>query len=158
MLLVESKVLQTQFESEIYMDEESNIILSNIELPEDGFSDYKLNAGVKLTRIRDNEYYGTETSYFGLSISYDLDRISIFNPEEQSIFSIKNEEEIAAALELVRYILIESPAFKQKVESEIEELRKTNVVSAKDIFEVKEKLTVLEKLGKIQQGSLNTEL
>ncbi|WHY86558.1 hypothetical protein QNH39_01295 [Neobacillus novalis] len=146
MNLIESKVIQTKFEKEIFIDEISNIELSGFQYPNKNIPYYEMMVGVDLMRIRNNEFYGTKKSYFGLRITEDLQSIVVFDPDQQSIFAVKNELEKQAAIELIDYLLIESPKFKELVRKMIYNNKQTNVVSDIEIQEHKAKLSVLEGL------------
>ncbi|MFJ7728632.1 hypothetical protein ACIQXV_21170 [Neobacillus sp. NPDC097160] len=146
MNLLESKVIQTKLEKEIFIDEISNIELSGFQYPNKNFPYYEMMVGVDLMRIRNNEFYGTKKSYFGLRITEDLQSIVIFNPDQQSIFAVKNELEKQAAIELIDYLLIESPKFKELVRQMIYNNKQANVVSDIEIQENNAKLSVLEGL------------
>jgi hypothetical protein len=146
MNLLESKVIQTKFEKEIFIDEISNIELSGFQYPNKNFPYYEMMVGVDLMRIRNNEYYGTEKSYFGLRITEDFQSIVVFDPDQQSIFAVKNELEKQAAIELIDYLLIESPKFKELVRQMIYNNKQANVVSDIEIQEHNAKLSVLEGL------------
>jgi hypothetical protein len=157
MNLLESKVIQTEFELEIFIDNLSNIEILEIELPEENSNDYKLLIGLDFIRLRDNNYYGTKTGCFGLKIDKDLNTITLFEPENQSIFSVKNSLEKAAALELIEYILTASPSFKEKNLNLIKQLKQADVINVKEMFEVKEKLSLIEKLNNIHPGEIKAE-
>jgi hypothetical protein len=154
MNLLESKVIQTQFELEIFIDNDSNIKLLEVELPKRNSNEYKLLIGLDFIRLRDNKYYGTKTGCFGLSVDRDSRTISLFEPEYQSIFSIKNKQEKEAALELIEYVLTASPSFKQKKLKLMKQLKQVDVLSEKDVIEVKEKLSLIEKLNNIHPGEI----
>ncbi|WP_066070885.1 hypothetical protein [Neobacillus soli] len=146
MNLLESKVIQTKVEKEIFIDEISNIELSGFQYPNKNIPYYEMMVGVDLMRIRNNEFYGTKKSYFGLRITEDLQSIVVFDPDQQSIFAVKNELEKQAAIELIGYLLIESPKFKELVRQMIYNNKQANVVSDIEIQEHKAKLSVLEGL------------
>lgn len=146
MNLLESKVIQTKLEKEIFIDEISNIELSSFQYRNKNIPYYEMMVGVDLMRIRNNEFYGTKKSYFGLRITEDLQSIVVFDPDQQSIFAVKNELEKQAAIELIDYLLIESPKFKELVRQMIYNNKQANVVSDIEIQEHKAKLSVLEGL------------
>jgi hypothetical protein len=146
MNLLESKVIQTKFEKEIFIDEISNIELSGFQYPNKNFPYYEMMVGVDLMRIRNNEFYGTKKNYFGLRITEDLQSIVVFDPDQQSIFAVKNKLEKQAAIELIDYLLIESPKFKELVRQMIYNNKQANVASNIEIQEHNAKLSVLEGL------------
>ncbi|MFJ5716772.1 hypothetical protein [Neobacillus sp. NPDC093127] len=146
MSLLESKVIQTKFEKEIFIDEISNIELGGFQYPNKKFPYYEMMVGVNLMRIRNNEYYGTKKSYFGLRITEDFQSIVVFDPDQQSIFAVKSELEKQAAIELIDYLLIESPKFKELVRQMIFNNKQANVFSDIEFQEHKAKLSVLEGL------------
>lgn len=158
MNLLESKVIQTQFESEIYVDNDSHINIKDIRLPEGNTEVYQLLIGIEFIRLRDDQYYGTKTGFFGVSLSKDLQTVSIFEPEYQSIFSVKNSAEKEATLELIEYILTVSPSFKEKLSAFKQQLKETDVICEKDIDEIKEKLTILERLNHVAPEEINIGL
>ena len=156
MNLLESKVIQTKFEKEIFIDEISNIELSGFQYPNKNFSYYEMMIGVDLLRIRNNEFYGTKKSYFGLKITEDLQSIVIFEPDLQSIFAVKNEQEKQAAIELIDYLLIESPKFKELVRQMIYNYKQANVDSDMEIKELNAKISALE--GLLNVGKLDVKI
>ncbi|MBV7509113.1 hypothetical protein KW850_28395 [Bacillus sp. sid0103] len=149
MNLLESKVIQTKSEKEIYIDQNTNIEISSIQYPDKTYPYYEIMVGLELIRIRANEYYGTKKAYFGIRITEDLQSMIIFGPDQQSIFASKNDEEKDAAKELINYLLIESLNFKQLVMTMIRNLKTENGIFEKEISKLKEKEAILEKLLKV---------
>lgn len=154
MHILDSKVISTQFEKEIYIDEQSNLNLSDFHYPGKSNPYYGCRIGLKLLRIRDNNFYGNKQSYFYVKISEDLQYFTIIEPEQQSIFAAKNEQEKEASKELIQYLLIDSPAFKGLIETMIQNLKEANVLSSGEIKEVKGKLDILNRLDKISSHDL----
>ncbi|TDL75382.1 hypothetical protein E2R56_06045 [Rhodococcus qingshengii] len=148
MNLIESKVIQTEFEIEIFIDESSHIELSNFHYPDNYYPFFELFVGVDFIRIRNNEFYGTKKSYFGIKITDDFQSIFIFEPSQQSIFALKNDQEMEAVKELIYYLLKESPHFRKLLINRINEIKKTNIVCTKEINELKAELELLENLTK----------
>ncbi|MFJ5763455.1 hypothetical protein ACIQAA_30960 [Neobacillus sp. NPDC093182] len=148
MNLIESKVIQTEFETEIFLDESSHIELSDFHYPDNNYPIFEFFVGVDFIRIRNNEFYGTKKSYFGIKITDDFQSIFIFEPSQQSIFAIKNDQEMEAVKELIYYLLNESPHFRKLLINRINEIKKTNIVCTKEINELKAELELLENLTK----------
>lgn len=146
MNLLDAKIIQTRFEKEIFFEQSSNIELNCFKYPERNFPFYKMMAGLELTRIRGNEFYGSEKRYFALIMTEDFQSITIFDPDQQSIFAGKNGQEQQAATELIEYILTKSPHFKKLVTTTINNLKQSNVICEKEIKELRAKLTLLEGL------------
>ncbi|MEY2194722.1 hypothetical protein AB7942_18560 [Neobacillus sp. BF23-41] len=146
MNMLESKVIQTRFEKEIFIEEKSNININGFRSLYKNTPFYEFMIGLHLIRIRDNEYYGTKKSYVSIRISEDLQSLFVLEPDVQSIFAIKNKQEKEAAIELIHYLLLDSQTFKQLVSEMINNLKKLNVVTGFEIKEVKAKLAVLERL------------
>jgi hypothetical protein len=65
--LIDSKVIQTELEKEIFIDQSSNIELTNFRYPDKNFPFYEVMISIGMLRIRNNEYYGTKKELFGLS-------------------------------------------------------------------------------------------
>jgi hypothetical protein len=146
--LVESKVIQTKLETEIFIDQSSNIEISNIYYPENNYPFFEFLVGVEFIRIRNNEFYGTKKSYFGVKITEDFKSVFVFEPSHQSIFALKSEEEIEAVKELIHYLINESPNFKQLLLSMVNDIKKANIVCSKEITELQAELELLENLIK----------
>jgi hypothetical protein len=146
MNMLESKVIQTRFEKEIFIEEKSNININGFRSLDKNTPFNEFMIGLDLIRIRDNEYYGTKKSYVSIRISEDLQSIFVLEPDVQSIFAIKNKQEKEAAIELIRYVLVDSQTFKQVVSEMISNLKKENVVNGYEVKEAKAKLAVLERL------------
>ncbi|MFC4798293.1 hypothetical protein ACFPA1_02795 [Neobacillus sp. GCM10023253] len=154
MNMLESKVIQTRFEKEIFIDEKSNIEINGFRSLDKNTPFYEFMIGLDLMRIRDNKYYGNKKSYARIRISEDLQSLFVLEPDIQSIFAIKNQQEKEAAMELIQYLLIDSQIFKQVVADIIGNLRKTNVVSSLEIKELKVKLAVLEGLLNVTEENI----
>ncbi|MEH7415556.1 hypothetical protein V7266_09780 [Neobacillus drentensis] len=146
MNLLDSKVIQTELEKEIFIDQSSNIELSHFRSPDKNFPFYEALVSIGMMRIRSNDYYGTKNEVFGIRVSEDLQSIFVFETEKQNIFAIKNEEERQAAIELIEYLLTNSANFNQLVTTMIDHLKQTNVVCTREIKETKGKLELLERL------------
>jgi len=148
--LLDSKVIETKFEKEIFIDQSSSIELCEFHFPKKNFLFYEAMVSIELMRIRDNEYYGIKNELFGIRMTDDLQTLYVIEPEKQNIFAIKNEQERQATNELIEYLLTESAAFKQLLTEMIQDLKQANLVSNKEIIETKAKLDFLERLVTIQ--------
>ncbi|WP_043930325.1 hypothetical protein [Bacillus sp. EB01] len=157
MKLLESKVIETEFEKEIYVDKASNIEIAKINFDETT-SNYELMVGLQFLRIRNNDFYGTIKGYFGLKIMGDSETITLNEPYQQSIFAVKTPEEKDAVLELIDYLLTSSPYFKQLVMDEINNLKQMDFVCEKEILELRTKIKFLEKFLKISYSDLKIDL
>ncbi|MEH7097133.1 hypothetical protein [Neobacillus vireti] len=146
MNLIDSKVIQTELEKEIFIDQSSNIELTNFRYPDKNFPFYEVMISIGMLRIRNNEYYGTKNELFGIRMSEDQQSIFIFETDKQNIFALKNERERLAAIELIEYILTKSTQFNQLVTTKINFLKQANVISTIEIKEIKGKLELLERL------------
>lgn len=144
--MLESKVIQTRFEKEIFIEEKSNIKINGLSSLDKNTPFYEFMICLDLIRIRDNEYYGTKKGYVSIRISEDLQSLFVLEPDVQSIFAIKNKQEKEAAIELVQYLLVDSQTFKQVVLEMISNLKKENIVNGFEVKEAKAKLAVLERL------------
>ena len=146
MNLIDSKVIQTELEQEIFIDQSSNIELTNFRYPDKNFPFYEVMISISMLRIRNNEYYGTKKEVFGIRVSQDLESIFVFETEKQNIFALKNVWERQAAIELIEYILTKSTHFNQLVTTRIDYLKQANLVTSNEIKETKGKLELLERL------------
>lgn len=146
MNMLESKVIQTRFEKEIFIEEKSNINIKEFHLLDKNAPFYEFMIGLDLIRIRDNEYYGNKTSYVIIRVSEDLQSLFVLEPDLQSIFAIKNKQEIEAAIELIHYLLVDSQTFKQVVSEMISTLKRENLINGFEVKEANVKLAVLERL------------
>ena len=144
--MLESKVIQTRYEKEIFIEEKSNIEISEFRTLDKGTPFYEFMVGLDLIRIRDNEYYGNKKSYVNIRISEDLQSLFVIEPDVQSIFAVKNKQEKEAAIELIQYLLVDSQTFKQVVSEMINNLKRENVVNVFEVKEANAKLAVLERL------------
>ncbi|MEH7179733.1 hypothetical protein [Neobacillus vireti] len=153
MNMLESKVIQTRFEKEIFIEEKSNIEINEFRIDKNT-SFYEFMIGLDLIRIRDNEYYGNKPSYVTIRISEDLQSLFVIEPDVQSIFAIKNKQEKEAAIELIQYLLVDSQTFKQVVSEMINNLKRKNVVTVFEVKEVNAKLAVLERLLNVRNEDI----
>ncbi|WP_155928825.1 hypothetical protein [Bacillus sp. UNC41MFS5] len=154
MTMLESKVIQTRFEKEIFIAEKSNIEINMFRTLDKNNPFYEFMVGLDLIRIRDNEYYGNKTSYVTIRISDDLQSLFVIEPDVQSIFAIKNKQEKEAAIELIHYLLIDSQTFKEVVSDMIRNLKSDNVVNVYEVKEATTKLAVLERLLNIRNEDI----
>ena len=152
--MLESKVIQTSFEKEIFIAEKSNIEINMFRTFDKNHPFYEFMVGLDLIRIRDNEYYGNKTSYVTIRISDDLQSFFVIEPDVQSIFAIKNKQEKEAAIELIHYLLIDSQTFKDVVSDMIRNLKSDNVVNVYEVKEATTKLAVLERLLNIRNEDI----
>jgi len=152
--MLESKVIQTRFEKEIFIEEKSNIEINMFRTFDKNHPFYEFMLGLDLIRIRDNEYYGNKTSYVTIRISDDLQSFFVIEPDVQSIFAIKNKQEKEAAIELIHYLLIDSQTFKDAVSDMIRNLKSDNVVNVYEVKEATTKLAVLERLLNIRNEDI----
>ncbi|MCM2534376.1 hypothetical protein NDK43_21020 [Neobacillus pocheonensis] len=146
MNLLESKVIQTKLEKEIFIDQGSNIELKIFQFLEKDLPYYEFMVGLEFLRIRENEYYGTEKRYFGIRFTEDMQNLIVFEPDQHSIFAAKNEQEKQAVTELIIYVLTKSPNFKQLVTTMVNNFQHQNVVCEKEYKEVDAKQVKLEQL------------
>lgn len=154
MNMLESKVIQTRYEKEIFIDEKSNIEINGFRSLNKNTPFYEFVIGLDLMRIRDNEYYGNKKSYVTIKISEDLQSLFVLEPDLQSIFAVKNEQEKEAAIELIHYLLVDSQTFKQVVSEMISNLKKENVVNVFEVKEASAKLAVLERLLNVRNEDI----
>ncbi|WP_144548109.1 hypothetical protein [Bacillus sp. X1(2014)] len=154
MTMLESKVIQTRFEKEIFIEEKSNIEINMFRTLDKNNPFYEFMVGLDLIRIRDNEFYGNKTSYVTIRISDDLQTLFVIEPDVQSIFAIKNKQEKEAAIELMHYLLIDSQTFKEVISEMIRNLKSDNVVNVYEVKEATTKLAVLERLLNIRNEDI----
>ncbi len=152
--MLESKVIQTRFEKEIFIEEKSNIEINMFRTLDKNNPFYEFMVGLDLIRIRDNEFYGNKTSYVTIRISDDLQTLFVIEPDVQSIFAIKNKQEKEAAIELMHYLLIDSQTFKEVISEMIRNLKSDNVVNVYEVKEATTKLAVLERLLNIRNEDI----
>jgi hypothetical protein len=153
--MLESKVIQTRFEKEIFIEEKSNIEINEFRTIDRSTPFYEFMVGLDLIRIRDNEFYGNKKSYVTIRISEDLQSLFVLEPDVQSIFSIKNKQEKEAAIELIHYLLVDSQTFKQVVSEMIRNLKSENVVNVFEVKEANAKLAVLERLLNVRNEDIH---
>jgi hypothetical protein len=154
MNMLESKVIQTRFEKEKFIEEKSNIEINEFLTLDMNTPFYEFMVGLDLIRIRDNEYYGNKTSYVNIRISEDLQSLFVIEPDVQSIFAIKNKQEKEAAIELIQYLLVDSQTFKQVVSEMISNLKRENVVNVFEVKEANTKLAVLQRLLNVRNEDI----
>jgi hypothetical protein len=152
--MLNSKVIQTRYEKEIFIEEKSTININGFHILDKNTPFYEFMIGLDLIRIRDNEYYGTKKSYVSIRISEDLQSLFVLEPDVQSIFAIKNKQEKEATMELIQYLLVDSQTFKQVVSEMISNLKKVNIVNGFEIKELKAKLALLERLLNISDEDI----
>jgi hypothetical protein len=152
--MLNSKVIQTRYEKEIFIEEKSTININGFHFLDKNTPFYEFMIDLDLIRIRDNEYYGTKKSYVSIRISEDLQSLFVLEPDLQSIFAVKNKHEKKATMELIQYLLVDSQTFKQVVSEMISNLKKVNIVNGFEIKELKAKLALLERLLNISDEDI----
>ncbi|MFD0829456.1 hypothetical protein ACT8ZR_28170 [Neobacillus sp. M.A.Huq-85] len=158
MNLLESKVIQTRLEKEIFIDQSSNIELKIFQFLENDLLFYEFMVGLEFLRIRENEYYGTEKRYFGIRFTADMQTLIVFEPDKHSIFAARNEKEKQAVTELIIYLLTKSPIFKQLVTTMVNNLQHENVVCEKENKEVDAKQVLLEQFLNVHIQNVKFQL
>jgi hypothetical protein len=147
--LLEAKVIQTKLEKEIFIDQVSNIELDKFHYPDKNTPYFEFLVGLILGRIRDKEFYGIEKVYFGIKMTEDLQSIIVFDPDKESIFAARNEQEKIVVTELINYVLTESPNFKQVLK---------NIINETETQKVKVKRILLEQLLNLQLSDIKFEI
>jgi hypothetical protein len=147
--LLEAKVIQTKLEKEIFIDQVSNIELDKFHYPDNNTPYFEFLVGLILGRIRDKEFYGIEKVYFGIKMTEDLQSIIVFDPDKESIFAARNEQEKIVVTELINYVLTESPNFKQVLK---------NIINETETQKAKVKRILLEQLLNLQLSDIKFEI
>ena len=146
MNLLESKVIQTKLEMEIFIDQNSSIELKIFQFLKKNIPYFEFVVGLEFIRIRKNEYYGIEKRYFGIRFIEDMQSLIVFEPDHYNIFAAKNDQEKQAVTELINYVLTTSPNFKQLVTTMIDNLEIQNEVCEKETIEINAKQVLFERL------------
>ena len=147
MSLLEAKVIQTEYEKEIFIDQVSNIELTKFHDPDTNNPYFEFLVGLTLGRIRDKKFYGTETVFFGVKMAEELQSIIIFDQGKESVFGAKNEQEKETVTELINYLLTESPNFKEVLKT---------IINEKENPKLKQNL--LKKLLSVQLNEITFEI
>ncbi|MED1205939.1 hypothetical protein [Heyndrickxia acidicola] len=115
MNLFDAKIITTQFGVEIYVDEIKHIQVTDVHLSSPDQPYHECLVGVEYTLLRDKEFYGNRMNYFWIRMTEDFSSLTLVEPETQSLFAVKNDEERQATKMLIEDWLIKTDAFKDSI-------------------------------------------
>ncbi|MCM3154107.1 hypothetical protein V8V54_09070 [Priestia megaterium] len=104
--------------------------------------------------IKEHRYYEFEKNYFWLAVSEDFSKLIIQEPDMESLFGAKSEDERTATKELLSQWLIHIEAYKKQLNQHINDCKKSNETN-KGITAVLEKLLTISAADIEQAQSRN---
>ncbi|MCP1191471.1 hypothetical protein NKR17_20835 [Priestia flexa] len=146
MNIVDSKVINTKYGLEMYLDLVKTIEVKELHSPTDIGPFYEIVLGVEYFLLRDRKYYDSERNYFRLRMSDDFNSITLKETDTESLFAVKTEHERDSTKLLIGQWLIKTNAFKEVICQLIQQKKIQNVQNEGDIQKALGTITFLEKL------------
>jgi hypothetical protein len=136
---VDAKIIKTQYGSELYVDDVEHINFKSLHAPEANQPLYRIEFEIGYFLLKEHRYYEYEQNYFWLAVSEDFSKLIIQEPDMESLFGAKSEEERKATKELLSQWLIHTEAYKNLLKQHINDCKKSDETN-QDITAVLEKL------------------
>ena len=93
MNVLDAKIIPTARGLEIYLDVEKSIKIKDIHIPTMNSPFYEIQFGIEYFLLREKKYYDSEMNYFSIRMNHDFSLITFKEPETESLFAVKNEDE-----------------------------------------------------------------
>ena len=152
--VLDAKVITTVTGLEIYVDLRETSEIRKICIPTKDELFYEIHLGIKYFLLRKEKYYDSHRSYFSICMNRDFTRITLQEPETESLFAVKSQNERQATKNLLGEWFIKTSAYKESIKEVIKEVKKENVHTEKDIQDTIETVRFLEKLLKLTSNDI----
>ncbi|MFE0624800.1 hypothetical protein ACFW1J_25615 [Priestia aryabhattai] len=146
MNVLDAKVITTITGLEIYLELMETSQIRKVCIPTIDHPFYEIQFGIKYFLLRNEKYYDSHRSYFSICMNNDLTRITLQEPETESLFAVKSQNERQATQNLLGEWFIKTNAYKESIKAVIKEVKKENVYTEEDIQHTVETVRFLEKL------------
>lgn len=154
MSLLDAKVIQTQLEKEIFIDEPTYFGFLNFQFHDNPIPKIEFLVKLNLGRVREYKFYGIEDVYFGISVVQNEPTIQVFSTEQRSLFAAKNEQEKDAAAELIQYLFTKSSKFKPVLMQFLDEQNTLLGNPASELVEKLRNIKLNDLKFKIREGKV----
>ncbi|WP_338452306.1 hypothetical protein R4Z09_10720 [Niallia oryzisoli] len=145
MNVLDAKTINTQNSLEIYVDRMNHVMVTDLHIPTEENPYFDLKIGIKYYRLRNQNYYDSDINYFWLRIDLEKNSVFLLEPDTQSLFAIKDEEEREATQELIGEWLINTLMFKHSIREIINQKKAENITSEVEIRPILRTIELLEK-------------
>jgi len=154
MNVLDAKVITTKTGLEIYVDFIETSEIRKVCIPTIDVPFYEIQFGIKYFLLRKEKYYDGHRSYFSICMNNDFTRITLKEPETESLFAVKSQDERQATQTLLGEWFIKTNAYKESIKEVIKEVKKENVYTEKDIQHTVETVKFLEKLLELTSSDI----
>ncbi|MGG3189319.1 hypothetical protein ABEP42_15080 [Priestia megaterium] len=154
MNVLDAKVITTITGLEIYLDLVETSQIRKVCIPTIDNPFYEIQFGIKYFLLRKEKYYDSHRSYFSICMNNDFNRITLQEPETESLFAVKSQTERQATQNLLGEWFIKTSAYKESIKEVIKEVKKENVYTEEDIQHTVETVRFLEKLLKLTSSDI----
>jgi len=154
MNVLDAKVITTITALEIYLDVMETSEIRKVCIPTIENPFYEIQFGLKYFLLRKEKYYDSHRSYFSICMNNDFTRITLQEPETESLFAVKSQNERQATQNLLGEWFIKTNAYKESIKEVIKEVKKENVYTEEDIQHTVETVRFLEKLLKLTSSDI----
>ncbi|MGG3157887.1 hypothetical protein ABEP50_19730 [Priestia megaterium] len=154
MNVLDAKVITTITGLEIYLDLAETSQIRKVCIPTIDNPFYEIQFGIKYFLLRKEKYYDSHRSYFSICMNNDFNRITLQEPETESLFAVKSQTERQATQNLLGEWFIKTSAYKESIKEVIKEVKKENVYTEEDIQHTVETVRFLEKLLKLTSSDI----
>lgn len=113
--LLSSKAIKTTHGLEVYIDSVENIKINKLHLPTASQPYYGVKFEIDYFLLEEHKYYDLQQNYFCLVMSENFQSMKLKEPEMQSLFGVKNEEEFKATKHLLSDWLIKTNAYREAI-------------------------------------------
>ena len=154
MNVLDAKVITTITGLEIYLELMETSQIRKVCIPTIDDPLYEIQFGIKYFLLRKEKYYDSHRSYFSICMNNDFTRITLREPETESLFAVKSQNERQATQNLLGEWFIKTNAYRESIKEVIKEVKKENVYSEEDIQHTVETVRFLEKLLKLTPSDI----
>ncbi|WP_282022792.1 hypothetical protein [Priestia flexa] len=142
--LLSSKVIKTARGLELYIDSVENITIKGIHIPTTSKPYYGVKFEIDYFLLEEHKYYDLQQNYFCLVMSENFQSIKLEEPEMQSLFGVKNEEEFKATKHLLSDWLIKTNAYREAILQSLNEHKEHGTKEGNE--DIKKTITFLKEL------------
>ena len=146
MNVLDAKIIPTVRGLEIYLDVEKSIKIKDIHILTMDSPFYEIQFGIEYFLLREKKYYDSEMNYFSIRMNHDFSLITLKEPEIESLFAVKNEDEQEATKKLLGEWFIKTNNYKESINEFAKKVKQENVYTDEDIQHKLKTLKFLEKL------------
>jgi len=125
--LLNTKAIKTTHGFELYVDLIKNINIKELSIPTVTNPFYEVKFEVDYLLLEEHKYYDLQQNYFWIVMDENLSSITLKEPEMQSLFGVKNEEEREATKQLLGEWLIKTTAYKKTITRYLNEFEQHNI-------------------------------